>query len=751
MEGRIHLNEKSFRASALFAVLSLSVLAEVGCAGFSSAKGNTQPPTFGISGTISPTANATGVTITLSGTASSTTITDSSGNYTFSSLANGSYTVTPSKSGYSFSPASQNATVSAADVTGVDFTVASQGATVNINPGEDIPSVVTANPAGTTFVIAPGTYRLTEPITPKDGDRFIGQTACAPPATSCPAIISGSTVIGPLATFNGTNYEVTGQPQQEAVGSNACEPNYPGCIYPEALFFDGVPYQHLNSSTLPTIGAGQWWFDYANHIIYFHDNPSGHVVETSVVARAFQGLANNVTIQNLEIEEFANTQQIGAVGPATTSTTEGINWVVQNNDIRLNSYYGVQISFGWQILDNYIYENGAEGIGGGTPLGSGVAIPNSSVLVQGNVITHNNFAGVSPGFGAGGIKLGRIRAATVRGNTIQFNNGEGIHFDVYCEFPLIDGNLVTDNTDGPGILMEIGGTGVNAGATIRNNIVLRNGAAVNTTAAEYGIYVTASSNTSVYANVVEPPAGYHTWPMLISAAARGDNPDPPGGYLVTTGNFFTYNTVIWSVNDPSSPVEGENCDSSGNDPDFWVTNSYDYNTYHMPTTATESFRWTGSGDNCTNTSLDFAGFQAAGQDVNGTVDSNTTSGFPSVTITSPLDQSLVGTSATISATASDANGISKVEFYVDWTLQSTVTTSPYIFNWSGITAGSHVVMALAYSNAGIRAGDAVTLTNDPSAGSDIIDSSRATSSVKAGAPGMADVRTQPSPRFQRRQ
>src|SRR5260370_29441333 len=90
-------------------------------------------------------------------------------------------------------------------------------ATVDIRPGEDIPSIVTANPAGTTFIIYPGTYRLTQNIVPKAGDRFIGQTACAPPTTSCPAIIMWSTIIGPLATFDGKNYKVTNHTQQNPI------------------------------------------------------------------------------------------------------------------------------------------------------------------------------------------------------------------------------------------------------------------------------------------------------------------------------------------------------------------------------------------------------------------------------------------------------------------------------------------------------------------------------------------------------
>ena len=62
-------------------------------------------PTYTISGVVSGVV-LEGVTMTLSGAGSASTTTNASGNYSFPSLANGSYTVTPSKSGYNFSPAS---------------------------------------------------------------------------------------------------------------------------------------------------------------------------------------------------------------------------------------------------------------------------------------------------------------------------------------------------------------------------------------------------------------------------------------------------------------------------------------------------------------------------------------------------------------------------------------------------------------------------------------------------------------------
>ena len=54
--------------------------------------------------------------------AAANTTTNSSGNYTFAGLGNGTYTVTPSNSGYSFIPANQSVTINAANKTGANFT-----------------------------------------------------------------------------------------------------------------------------------------------------------------------------------------------------------------------------------------------------------------------------------------------------------------------------------------------------------------------------------------------------------------------------------------------------------------------------------------------------------------------------------------------------------------------------------------------------------------------------------------------------
>ncbi len=87
---------------------------------------NAQANTFSMSGTITPTAGGSGATVTLSGAAPALTTANSSGNYTFAGLANGTYMVTPSNIGYTFSPVSQSVTVNGANKTGVDFTATVQ-------------------------------------------------------------------------------------------------------------------------------------------------------------------------------------------------------------------------------------------------------------------------------------------------------------------------------------------------------------------------------------------------------------------------------------------------------------------------------------------------------------------------------------------------------------------------------------------------------------------------------------------------
>jgi hypothetical protein len=116
------LKSTSLWACQRFSLAALPLFALLcGCGGGGSQI--TPPPsTFSLSGTISPQSAGSGATVALSGSSVASTTADSSGNYSFSGLANGNYTVTPSRSGYAFSPSVKSVTIAGSNVSGIDFT-----------------------------------------------------------------------------------------------------------------------------------------------------------------------------------------------------------------------------------------------------------------------------------------------------------------------------------------------------------------------------------------------------------------------------------------------------------------------------------------------------------------------------------------------------------------------------------------------------------------------------------------------------
>src|SRR6266481_4442318 len=130
---------------------------------------------FSLSGTINPTAAGYGATVALSGGASASATADSSGNYTFAGLANGSYMVTPKHTGYAFTPGNQSATVNGANVAGVDFTASAAPVvpTITTPPANQ---TVTAGQTATFTVVAAGTAPLSYQWN-KNGTAISGATS----------------------------------------------------------------------------------------------------------------------------------------------------------------------------------------------------------------------------------------------------------------------------------------------------------------------------------------------------------------------------------------------------------------------------------------------------------------------------------------------------------------------------------------------------------------------------------------------
>ncbi len=92
---------------------------------------------------------------------------------------------------------------------------------------------------------------------------------------------------------------------------------------------------------------------------------------------------------------------------------------------------------------------------------------------------------------------------------------------------------------------------------------------------------------------------------------------------------------------------------------------------------------------------------------------------PTTSITAPTNGATVSGTTSVTASASDNVGVTKVEFYLDGALQTTDTATPYSWSWNTTTAanGSHTLQSKAYDAAGnVGSSSTVTVTVSNSTG-----------------------------------
>lgn len=101
---------------------------------------------------------------------------------------------------------------------------------------------------------------------------------------------------------------------------------------------------------------------------------------------------------------------------------------------------------------------------------------------------------------------------------------------------------------------------------------------------------------------------------------------------------------------------------------------------------------TGMGDNCTTVATDTIA--------------------PVVSVVAPTNGSSVSNTVNVTATATDAVGVTKVDFLVDGVVKATDTASPYNYSWDTKTVanGAHTVSARAYDAANNNSTATVNVT-----------------------------------------
>ena len=411
---------------------------------------------------------------------------------------------------------------------------ATPGDVVVIAPGQDIQKVVNKNLPGTSYLLRPGVHRL-QSIQPKDGDSFTGEFG---------ARMSGAVKLEVFARQDG--YWRASAPSASAAPTGRCAKNRHGgdtdiCTYLEDLFIDSKPLRRV--AKRGAVKSGTWYFDYDQGVIYLTDNPRGRDVELSVTRHAFYGAARNVIISGLIIEKYASPAQSGAI-----QGDNGTAWTVRRNEIRLNHGAGIRTGAAMRIIDNRIHFNGQIGL-----VGKG-----DNIQIVGNVLAHNNYAGFSQSWEAGGAKLVKTTNLVVRDNCVHNNKGSGLWTDISNIHSLYEDNRVFGNA-GEGIHHEI-----SYDAVIRGNTVFDNGHGKNSWLFGAQIMISTSQNVEVYDNHVDVARGYGEGIVLIQQE-RGEG---RYGTWKTSGNRVYDNFIIYrgdkGVSGAAGDFDNEALFSSGN-------------------------------------------------------------------------------------------------------------------------------------------------------------------------------------------
>ena len=460
---------------------------------------------------------------------------------------------------------------------------------VVIHPGDDIQAAVDRSPEGTTFLLKAGVHRH-QSVIPKNGNTFVGESG---------AILCGARVLTSFVR-EGSYWVAVDQtqqgPQNHGVGKKLPDGSrYEVAKFPEDLYFDNKPLWQVER--LKDVAPGKWFFDYANDKIYFIDDPSEHKVETSVTRFAFhcgnKPAPRDVTIRGLVIEKYAVPSQHGAVHARSGSHgTLSEGWTVEDCEVRLNHGCGLRLGNRMKVLRNKLNSNGNFGLEG-----SG-----DDMLVDGNEIAYNNYAGYEIGWGAGGVKFSLTDRVTVRNNFFHDNFGNALWTDGFNTRTLYENNVIANNLRN-GIVHEVAHD-----AVIRNNVCKGNGREANNWFWGAQILVMNGSPVEITGNRVEVLATGGNGISLVQ-----QNRDPGTTFEITRvepNRINVHHNDITFLGRNGSVAAGSDHFAE----EFLSSLRFDFNTYHVPDL--DQRHW------ALNQYKTWAEVQKLGHEKNGTRDTN---------------------------------------------------------------------------------------------------------------------------------
>jgi len=287
----------------------------------------------------------------------------------------------------------------------VTITTSTSG--IPISPGQSIQAVVNANPAGTTFLLQPGTF-VQQSVVPKSGDVFIGAgqglTVLDGQNVTSQAFSMGYSPHPTNVTIKNltvTRYYQPTAPQQGMINmSNGGNPT----DYATGWVIDSVEASYSAAGSGIRIGFGT--------IVR-----NSHVHHNNLIG--INGVGDSVLVENTEIafNHYLDTpdpqdEAGGTKFVRTNSLTVRNNYVHDNHGIGL---WTDGWNYRYQCYGNRVVNNTAGGIMHEISL---------DAVIHDNVVSGNGLVGYAWGYGAG-ILAASSPNVEVYGNTVT-NNARGI-------------------------------------------------------------------------------------------------------------------------------------------------------------------------------------------------------------------------------------------------------------------------------------------------------------------------------------
>ena len=415
--------------------------------------------------------------------------------------------------------------------------VSDAAAETKLQAGDDIQAAVDASPQGEIFTLEPGVYRL-QTVFPKDGQQFHGMDG---------AILNGARLLVDW-TKQGQLWISEGLPKPRRP-HGICHRDGDLCRHREDLFVDDRLFERVAS--LSKLGPAKWY--YQDRTAYLSASPIGKTVELSTIPLAIGGNSSGVVLKNLVVEKYASAAQKSAI-----DATEGEAWRIEDVTARWNHGIGLRIGKNIIVRGGFYGYNGQMGMGG----------KGDDALIERVELAHNNFAGFSMAWEAGGAKFVLSDGIVIRDSCIHHNDGIGLWIDIDNNNILIEGNRIFDNARS-GVSYEISRDG-----TIRDNLIAQNGRSRGAWLWGSQILIQNSRNVSVYGNRVEVAADSGNGISVIFQNRQ----DGKGVPYLATGNVVRENEIVMMGRQGQSGIVADHRVEW-----FWqeLENEFDRNTYYV--------------------------------------------------------------------------------------------------------------------------------------------------------------------------